>query len=384
MLKGSGAPLRARRVPVPRGSWPTGGTTSTVSVRPATGDRGLRRVGPSTVVVHLAPPAFGRPPPPPVQAAGSDPRVHPSVVHHGTEAEAASPARRTGTSALEDRLAAVGGVAPARDLAPTRSGRRRLREAVQAGGIIRLGDGWYALPQSDGAIARARRLNGVLTCVSAARFYRVPDVGTDERVHISVPRQRGDRHRPGRPLDGTVVHREAGGGTVAGLAAAGMVLPVAPPAQALARALRCCPGPVAVAMVDSALRAGIVGRAEIETRLHGPGSRRARELLALSDPQSRSGIETVARLALRAAGYPVRAGVWIEGVGEVDLVVADRVVIECDGFAYHSGRKEYREDRRRDRELAALGYVTLRFTYEEIMRDATVVVRAVARILARG
>ncbi|WP_258369257.1 DUF559 domain-containing protein [Georgenia satyanarayanai] len=86
---------------------------------------------------------------------------------------------------------------------------------------------------------------------------------------------------------------------------------------------------------------------------------------------------------MRAAGYSVEAGVPIRGVGEVDLVVAGKVVVECDGFSYHSGRHEYREDRRRDRALAALGYVTLRFTWEDIMNDPGVVVAAVRAVLER-
>jgi len=74
----------------------------------------------------------------------------------------------------------------------------------------------------------------------------------------------------------------------------------------------------------------------------------------------------------------------IAGVGLVDLLVECRVVVELDGFAYHSGRREYREDRRRDRELLAQGYLVLRFTWEDVMRDPGEVVRAVRAALARG
>lgn len=297
---------------------------------------------------------------------------------HGTSkwpatADSALPA------AVEERITLAGGVARTGDVAPTGAGRRQLRRAVDAGRVIDLGGGWYATREADVAFARARRLNAVVTCVSAARFYALPEVGSDDRLHLSVPRERGERRRPGRPLDRTVIHRERDGG--AGVYLGEELVPVAPPAAALARALRCCPGPVSVAMVDAALRMRLVEPCEVEALLCGPGSPRARALLGRADPRSRSGIETLARMALQDAGHPVRAGVWIDDVGEVDLLIG-HVVVECDGFAYHSGRHEYREDRRRDRELVARGYVVLRFTYEEIVRDPYIVVRAVERALA--
>jgi len=74
--------------------------------------------------------------------------------------------------------------------------------------------------------------------------------------------------------------------------------------------------------------------------------------------------------------------VKISGVGWVDLLVEGRIVVELDGFAYHSGRVEYREDRRRDRELVRQGYLVLRFTFEDVMRDPEIVVRAVLAVLA--
>ncbi|WP_185972459.1 DUF559 domain-containing protein [Georgenia yuyongxinii] len=63
--------------------------------------------------------------------------------------------------------------------------------------------------------------------------------------------------------------------------------------------------------------------------------------------------------------------------------MSQRIVVECDGFAYHSGRQEFREDRRRDRALAARGYVVLRFTYDEIRSSPGLVVEEVLRVLAR-
>ena len=69
-------------------------------------------------------------------------------------------------------------------------------------------------------------------------------------------------------------------------------------------------------------------------------------------------------------------------VGEVDLLVEGRVVVELDGFAYHSGRREFDEDRRRDRELALQGYVVLRFTARDVLDDRDRLVATVRAALA--
>lgn len=161
-------------------------------------------------------------------------------------------------------------------------------------------------------------------------------------------------------------------------------LPLAPIAEVLARVLRCRPEGEAVVMVDSALNKRLVTAEEIAPLLGGPGARSALATLDRCHPSSRSVIESVARLALEGAGMRVAAGVRIEGVGEVDLLVDGWLVVECDGFAYHSGRTEYRDDRRRDRALAARRFVVLRFTWEELMAGPELVVRDVQRVLRLG
>jgi very-short-patch-repair endonuclease len=52
--------------------------------------------------------------------------------------------------------------------------------------------------------------------------------------------------------------------------------------------------------------------------------------------------------------------VWLE----------QRLVVETDGYRYHSTRQARRRDNRRDRQLTALGWRPVRFTYEEIAFEA--------------
>lgn len=119
----------------------------------------------------------------------------------------------------------------------------------------------------------------------------------------------------------------------------------------------------------------------LERALLGRGAGPARRALGRADGRSRSLAETCARLVLQDAGFDVIPGVVISGVGEVDLRIG-HVVLECDGFAYHSGRREFREDRRRDRVLTEMGYVVLRFTWEDIMGDPSLLIESVRAALA--
>ncbi len=62
---------------------------------------------------------------------------------------------------------------------------------------------------------------------------------------------------------------------------------------------------------------------------------------------SESGTESKVRLLLRTRRIGHRPQVYIARVGYVDLLVGDRLVVEIDGAAYHTG-PEFEEDRRRD------------------------------------
>ncbi|TNC17579.1 DUF559 domain-containing protein [Georgenia sp. 311] len=276
---------------------------------------------------------------------------------------------------VTDRIWHFGGAAKRSQLVRTAADRRALADGLATGVLRELGAGWLATAGADPAVVAARRLGGTVTCVSAAAFYGLRVMHPPERRHVALPRARGVRQvaLPAR------VHRERWWSAPPDLG-----LPLAPLDVVLARVLRCLPADLAAVTVDSALTKRLVTTDEVARAVTGPGSPAALAALARCRPGSRSGIETLARLALEEAGLRVDPAVTIAGVGEVDLVVEGHVVVECDGFAYHSGRVEYREDRRRDRVLIAKGYLPLRFTYEDVMTDSATVVRAVLEVLGRA
>ncbi len=58
-----------------------------------------------------------------------------------------------------------------------------------------------------------------------------------------------------------------------------------------------------------------------------------------------------------------------------------RLVVETDGYRYHSSRQAQRRDRKRDRELTAAGWRPARFTYEEVAFEPDEVALELARLL---
>jgi len=88
---------------------------------------------------------------------------------------------------------------------------------------------------------------------------------------------------------------------------------------------------------------------------------------------------------IRAAELPVPEANTRIGGHEIDFVWRDqRLVVEVDGFAFHSSRAAFERDRRRDAALAALGYRVIRVTWRQIVDRAATVVARIAGALAVG
>lgn len=68
-------------------------------------------------------------------------------------------------------------------------------------------------------------------------------------------------------------------------------------------------------------------------------------------------------------GLPYRIDLLIEAVYCGDERSRRRLAFECDGLEYHGDQKAFARDRKRDRDLAAIGLDTIRFTAKEIDRD---------------
>lgn len=101
-----------------------------------------------------------------------------------------------------------------------------------------------------------------------------------------------------------------------------------------------------------------------------PGCRPLLHLIALLEPDAdgaKSYLERLFLALVRKAGLPKpEVNVKIEG-RERDFVWRDRrLVIEVDGYAFHSSKQAIARDKKRDRELTAALWRPARFTYEEV------------------
>lgn len=135
--------------------------------------------------------------------------------------------------------------------------------------------------------------------------------------------------------------------------------------------------------LNEALLRRLVNPATLLTRAVGrPGARAIRSLLDQGPTPTRSDPERrFFQLVDRAALPRPRTNVRVEG-REVDALWAEqRVVVEVDGFAFHSGRAAFERDRRRDAELQAAGYRVLRFTWRQITGRPEAVIAQLAATL---
>lgn len=109
-----------------------------------------------------------------------------------------------------------------------------------------------------------------------------------------------------------------------------------------------------------------------------------RWLLTFARTDADSGLESLIRLRLCRLGISLRTQVLIDGVGEVDFVVGDRLIVEADGRENHEREAMRHKDLVRDAKAASLGYETLRFDYAMIVHGWDIVEGAIVAKIAAG
>ncbi|MBF4633196.1 DUF559 domain-containing protein [Agreia pratensis] len=235
--------------------------------------------------------------------------------------------------------------------------------AVARGDVARIRNGWVAIESAPRELVNAVAVGGRLSCISVLRMHGIW-CADDRYSHISTSRRPGRLRSPiGGPLGnparwGLKVHVIAGRHDPSRL--------VDTIDEALLHLFSCHARDDVIASLDSALNLGLTTRSRLAEL---PLTDTYRAYLELLDPAAQSGLETKARLGFRRRGIGCRSQVHIAGVGFVDLLIGDRLVIECDGINWHSSARAHDEDCRRDLELHRLGYIVIRVTYRQVMFD---------------
>lgn len=258
---------------------------------------------------------------------------------------------------------------------------RAIAASVHSGRLIRARRGWYVLPETPEPVTQAVRVGGRATCITALREYDVW-VPSEGEPHVALlptaARLRSpiDRTAPlaGGDQRGAVLHWRPWNTQHVEQWRVSLV-------DALVHASWCIEGDDLVAIIESALAQGRIGGADL-ARIRARSPRARGRCFEGLDPGAGSGTETLVRLALIRAGLTIRSQVEIEGVGRVDLVAGDRVVVEVDSEAWHGDEQARRRDYRRDLALYRRGYVVVRVSWYQAMFRREEVVAAVLAAVA--
>lgn len=276
------------------------------------------------------------------------------------------PAGHIGGMNIVNFLGSRGGPASTAGLARAGFTRYRIGQAVSEGTIVRISRGHYALAREtreNSAVRAACEAGGLLTCVSAAPGYGLWTLVPASKLHLCVG------HRASLP--GSVAHGRCRHPRHPWLPIAGL-------ADVLIHALRCLPELEALVMVQCAVGRGDISLAFLRGKLGGNRNARARSVLDLVIPRADSLLEVLANTVFVRAGLQVRRHVQVPGVGEVDILVEDCLIVETDGES-HLEPRQVKKDRGRNNASQVGGYLVLRFGYDLVVHHPD---RMLAQVLA--
>ena len=220
---------------------------------------------------------------------------------------------------------------------------------VADGLLLKINRGWYALDVVENKAVTAVRNQTRIGCLSGcdAHGLWVPPFRGNHLVYGNgrKPRLGPDYilHHSSAPLPASAVY---------GLA------------DCITHVLRNHDAETGLIVADSAMNLDLLTNTEIAAIIRGLPQRVHAILPYLAWAQS--GSETRARYLFQRMGVKVRTQVEIDGVGRVDLVVGDCLVVECDSKRHHSSQTSYERDRRRDLAARDLGFTVTRLSYRQI------------------
>jgi very-short-patch-repair endonuclease len=277
-------------------------------------------------------------------------------------------------AAALERLGGVGTTAAILEL----TSRRKLRKAIRRGLVVHDARGRHRLPTADEARARAHALTAVVGLRSAAAHH-----GWGLKTQPTVPEVIVKR---GRKL--TAKQREHVAVHWSNLADDQVEDGVTTPLRTILDCARLMPFDQALAIADSALRAGSVTREDLDSLdVRGAGSAAIRRVLRHANGLAANPFESVLRALCIEAGLEVEVQAEIDlGTGTVhpDLTCwALRLALEADSWTFHTKRQAHRRDCARYNLFILRDWRVLRFTWEQVMHDQSYVRWVLAELTGR-
>lgn len=207
--------------------------------------------------------------------------------------------------------------------------------------FVRVRHGWYASADVSSEEIRACEIGGSLTAASALPRYGIW-LWPDRDLHVRV----GRSANPTR-AGGVCLHYR--GRTEYGTDGL---------AVSLIELSRCAGDLQLATALDSVLNLKLLTWNDLLS-ISQTSSQRFRDAVGAAELGMQSGYETKMRLFLRGHRIGYRSQVSISGVGRVDFLLGSSLVIEMDGYQFHT-REQFSVDRRRDLELHRRGYIVVR------------------------
>lgn len=252
--------------------------------------------------------------------------------------------------------------------------RSAIEKLIAQGSLIRLGGGFYGTDRTPAHVERALRRNHRITCVGALEFYGfwVPPASG---AHEARRRRGHQRAAPEPAAHSVVLHHPV-------LRAWPDDHPVLPLPIALEQALHCLDDDGAAIVLESGLNRELLTEPDVHVATASLSRLRRRGIFPVRR-DAESGTETVVRRALERRRIAVRAQVEIPGVGRVDLLLGEKLIIECDSMTYHAAPEQYWRDRERDLVAKQIGYSVVRLTYEQVMEQWSSTLEALLVMIRR-
>lgn len=275
---------------------------------------------------------------------------------------------------LYDWLVSHGSIAHRDEVRQAGFGTSLLRSFVRDGPAEMIRRAWVALPAAAPDLVAAARAGGRVSCTTLARrrAWWIPASALGA-VHLHMTPGSGSARTPAG-WDGTLHWTKP----VAPVPLGSLLASIE---DALAHIAVCEPFDTALVLWESAAR---VERLAAEyLRSVRWGTRAARELAQAVGGLSDSGLETLVVVPLRRWGLQVRQQVTLAG-RPVDLVIGDRLVVQIDGYEFHSDSAQRTRDIAHDAELRLRGYTVLRFSYAQVVHDWPAVAAVIRRAVAAG
>jgi very-short-patch-repair endonuclease len=167
-------------------------------------------------------------------------------------------------------------------------------------------------------------------------------------------------------------------------------LPTTMPACAVVESLRLLPEPAAIDLLDRSLQRGWLTIDELVDRVaraKGPGRAQLVRLVRVAVGGERSAAERRFTDLLKRAGFSgwaanveIHDDRGLVGVADVAFRKA-RLVVEIDGWAFHTTPDRFQRDRVRQNRLVSAGWTVLRFTWRDLTERPRWVLRTVHQVL---